>query len=85
MQVAVKAPAEREVPESWWTLKRSVEPFYSTKGIGKGTGLGLSMVHGLAAQLNGTLDIKSKPGLGTRVDLWLPIAVRALEAGMPEG
>ena len=33
------------------TLRRAIEPFYSTKGIGKGTGLGLSMVHGLAAQL----------------------------------
>ena len=56
------------------TLKRAVEPFYSTKGIGKGTGLGLSMVHGLMAQLNGTLDIKSSQGFGTRIDLWLPIS-----------
>jgi CheY-like chemotaxis protein len=56
------------------TLKRAVEPFYSTKGIGKGTGLGLSMVHGLAAQLNGALDIHSHPGLGTRVDLLLPLS-----------
>jgi len=54
------------------TLRRAVEPFFSTKGVGKGTGLGLSMVHGLAAQLGGALDIRSRPGLGTRVDLWLP-------------
>ncbi|MBL0407371.1 PAS domain-containing protein [Microvirga aerilata] len=59
------------------TLKRAVEPFFSTKGIGRGTGLGLSMVHGLAAQLGGTLTINSKPGLGTNVELWLP----ATEAG----
>lgn len=25
MQVAVKAPIEREVPESWWTIKRSLD------------------------------------------------------------
>jgi CheY-like chemotaxis protein len=56
------------------TQRRATEPFFSTKGIGKGTGLGLSMVHGLAAQLNGGLEIHSQPGLGTRVDLWLPIA-----------
>lgn len=55
------------------TLKRAIEPFYSTKGIGKGTGLGLSMVDGLASQLGGGLTISSKPGLGTRVDLWLPV------------
>ena len=54
------------------TLARAVEPFFSTKGVGKGTGLGLSMVHGLASQLGGALTIKSKLGLGTNVELWLP-------------
>jgi len=54
------------------TLKRAIEPFFSTKGIGKGTGLGLSMAHGLAAQLGGAMTIESKPGLGTSVALWLP-------------
>ncbi|HYF56768.1 MAG TPA: PAS domain-containing protein [Salinarimonas sp.] len=54
------------------TLKRAVEPFFSTKGIGKGTGLGLSMVHGLALQLGGALTIRSRPGLGTNVELFLP-------------
>jgi CheY-like chemotaxis protein len=54
------------------TLKRAVEPFFSTKGIGKGTGLGLSMAHGLASQLGGGLSIHSSPGLGTNVELWLP-------------
>ncbi|WP_406855286.1 ATP-binding protein [Alsobacter sp. KACC 23698] len=56
------------------TLKRAVEPFFSTKGLGKGTGLGLSMVHGLAAQSGGALTLSSTPGLGTRAELWLPIA-----------
>jgi PAS domain S-box-containing protein len=55
------------------TLKRAIEPFYSTKGIGKGTGLGLSMVHGLAAQLGGALTIASEPGVGTNIELWLPV------------
>lgn len=56
------------------TLKRAIEPFYSTKGIGKGTGLGLSMVHGLAAQSGGALHLSSTPGLGTTAALWLPVA-----------
>ena len=30
------------------TLRRAIDPFFSTKQLGKGTGLGLSMVHGLA-------------------------------------
>jgi signal transduction histidine kinase len=56
------------------TLRRAVEPFFSTKGVGKGTGLGLSMVHGLMSQLGGALLVSSTPGAGTRVDLWLPFS-----------
>ena len=54
------------------TRLRAIEPFFSTKGVGQGTGLGLSMVHGLAAQLGGTLTIQSRLGIGTNVELWLP-------------
>lgn len=61
------------------TLKKAIEPFFSTKPVGKGTGLGLSMVHGLADQLGGVLDISSELGRGTAVDLWLPVAQLATE------
>jgi CheY-like chemotaxis protein/two-component sensor histidine kinase len=56
------------------TLRRCVEPFFSTKGLGRGTGLGLSMVHGLALQLGGALEIDSAPGHGARFTLWLPVS-----------
>ena len=59
------------------TLQRATEPFFTTKGLGKGTGLGLSMVHGLAGQSGGRLAIRSRPGLGTSVDLFLPVAAAA--------
>ncbi|HEY0028301.1 MAG TPA: response regulator [Allosphingosinicella sp.] len=62
------------------TLKRAVEPFFSTKGVGKGTGLGLSMVHGLAAQSGGALLLTSAPGEGTRAEIWLPATSDALDA-----
>ena len=62
------------------TLRRAIEPFYSTKGIGRGTGLGLSMVHGLAAQFGGRLTLASAPGAGTRAELWLPVANAEAEA-----
>ena len=56
------------------TLKRAIEPFFSTKPLGRGTGLGLSMVHGLAVQLGGRLELKSRLGAGTTAILWMPIA-----------
>ncbi|MBX4958694.1 response regulator [Rhizobium lentis] len=56
------------------TVLRAAEPFFTTKGIGKGTGLGLSMVHGLAAQSGGSIQISSTRGEGTTVSLWLPVA-----------
>ncbi len=62
------------------TLAQACEPFFTTKGVGKGSGLGLSMVQGFARQSGGALRVRSTPGLGTRVELWLPIAA----AGAPE-
>ena len=55
-------------------LERAAEPFFTTKGVGKGTGLGLSMVQGLVEQSGGKIDIQSKPGEGTTVELYFPIA-----------
>jgi PAS domain S-box-containing protein len=65
------------------TLKRAVEPFFSTKGVGQGTGLGLSMVHGLASQLGGALTIDSRLGVGTNVELWLPVSEAPSAAARP--
>jgi signal transduction histidine kinase/DNA-binding response OmpR family regulator len=64
-------------------LKRAIEPFFSTKQVGKGTGLGLSMVHGLAVQLGGTLQLTSTVGKGTCATLMLPVATVAPETESP--
>jgi signal transduction histidine kinase len=56
------------------TLRRACEPFFTTKDKGRGTGLGLSMVHGFAAQSGGAMQITSRVGGGTLVELWVPVA-----------
>jgi PAS domain S-box-containing protein len=57
-------------------MARAVEPFFTTKAVGKGSGLGLSQVAGLAKQLDGGMSIRSAPGQGTAVTLFLPRAAR---------
>lgn len=51
---------------------RVFEPFFTTKPIGKGTGLGLSMVYGFAQQSGDQVQLRSEPGRGTTVTLYLP-------------
>lgn len=53
-------------------LDRVLEPFFTTKGRERGTGLGLAVVHGVATNLEGGLDIESSPGEGTTVRVLLP-------------
>lgn len=62
------------------TLARATEPFFTTKGLGKGTGLGLATIHGFAAQLGGVLRLTSQVGVGTEVEIWCPVSVRAAQA-----
>jgi PAS domain S-box-containing protein len=61
-------------------LPRVFEPFFTTKDAGKGTGLGLSQVYGFAKQSGGTATVRSKPGEGTTVALYLPATDEPLES-----
>jgi signal transduction histidine kinase/CheY-like chemotaxis protein len=67
------------------TLKRAIEPFFTTKPAGQGTGLGLSLVHGFATQSGGGFRLLSEVGRGTAAVMFLPLAQEMREAGPGEG
>ncbi|CAH2602582.1 Histidine kinase [Rhodovastum atsumiense] len=62
------------------TLAQATEPFFTTKPPGQGSGLGLSMAKGFAEQNGGALTLRSAPGEGSTVALWLPAAEAVAEA-----
>ena len=65
--------------------ERAFEPFFTTKEQGKGTGLGLSQVYGFVRQSGGAVKLRSAPGEGTTVTLYLPRAEVAPVAVVADG
>src|SRR5688500_1697570 len=54
------------------------DPFFTTKPEGEGTGLGLPMVHGIVTSYDGTIELDTEVGAGTRFVITLPADTRAM-------
>lgn len=67
------------------TLRRCLEPFFTTKPVGAGVGLGLSMAYGFMEQSGGKLLINSTPGEGTQVALVFPVSALPATHPFPRG
>lgn len=56
------------------TLAHACAPHFTTKADRGGSGLGLASIKRLLSQIGGAIDLTSRPGDGTKVDLYIPIA-----------
>jgi signal transduction histidine kinase len=54
--------------------ERVMEPFFTTRLATGGTGLGLSICARIVQHHSGRMEIESRPGAGTQVSVWLPVA-----------
>jgi len=59
---------------------RIFDPFYTTKPMESSSGLGLAMVHAIARQHSGFVDLRSEPGAGAEFVVCLPAATGASAA-----
>jgi PAS domain S-box-containing protein len=53
-------------------LQHIYEPFFTTRADTNGSGMGIPMVHGIVTEHEGTIDITSEVGVGSRFVVTLP-------------
>lgn len=54
-------------------ISKVFDPFFTTKAVGKGTGLGMSISYRVIKDHDGTIEIDSEVGKGTKFTITLPI------------
>ena len=57
------------------------EPFFTNKKPATGKGLGLAVVHAMVSAADGLVNVDSKPGVGSRFEIFLPRVTRPRQQG----
>ena len=63
-------------------LDRIFEPYFTTKDVDKGLGMGLSVVYGIVKNCDGAIHVNSDVGLGTTVEVLLPVIATQTEVDL---
>ncbi|MBZ5541302.1 MAG: HAMP domain-containing protein [Acidobacteriia bacterium] len=58
-------------------LSKIFRPFFTTRK--EGTGLGLPLARGIVESHEGRIEVRSEPGRGTQIEIWIPLERRAGE------
>lgn len=65
------------------TKARIFDPFFTTKDLGMGSGLGLASAYGIVRNHQGAITVDSKPGKGTRFDIYIPASQKPVKKEEP--
>lgn len=57
-------------------MSKIFDPYFSTKQKETGSGLGLYVTYGIVKAHNGVIDLSSRPGKGTRFDVYIPAFIK---------
>lgn len=76
---AVLTVADTGIGMDAQTSARVFEPFFTTKRSSGGTGLGLAICYGIVRQAGGEIKVESKPGVGSRFEIVLPVTAQPIE------
>ncbi len=68
------------IPEQY--LNKIFDPYFTTKE--KGSGLGLATSYSIVRNHGGMIDVKTKPGIGTTITIYLPAIAGEVRTGSAE-